>query len=279
MENYYGTFKCPEFDLINFGIYDTRIAMPKGGISEERTVENFEIEFVTLSDKSARTYLDGTEHPILQGTFICAKPGMRRKSRLHFKCFYIHFQTSNEELKRFVSHLPDYAVINDISQITKVFEEFITVDKNDFSFENRLRMQYFVSRILYIIKTIPELENSTGANVSIAHRTVLNQVERHIRHHLSDNLELNSLAKIANLSPIYFHKMFCEFYGVSPAKYVLDQRIERAKTLLLTSEKSMIEISAICGFSSQSYFNYKFKEICGVSPLKFRKSMLSKKEI
>ena len=275
----YGIMQCPQYDLLNFGVFDTRIVMPKGGVSPERTVEHYELEFVTSCDKSALTFLDQGVRPLLPGTVICAKPGMKRRSRLHFKCYYIHFQTRSEELCRFLAALPDYTVCKDISVFTRLFEEFVTVDKSDGSVENRLKMQYFVSRILFELKALPGADEGANARTAVSHRAVLNNVERYIRLHLNEELELDTLSGIANLSPVYFRKIFCEFYGVSPAGYVLEQRIDRAKTLLLTTEKSMIEISALCGFSSQSYFTYKFKELCGISPLKYRKRMLSKNEI
>ena len=56
-------------------------------------------------------------------------------------------------------------------------------------------------------------------------------------------------------------------------------RISAAKQLLITKDYSIARIAADCGFSSQSYFNYKFKSEMGVSPLKYRKDMLSRIEI
>ena len=84
------------------------------------------------------------------------------------------------------------------------------------------------------------------------------------------------LAQNANLSPIYFHKLFRAHLGMTPAAFVLSCRIAAAKALLKTGESAISEISARCGFSSQSYFNYKFKEITGETPLQYRKARLSR---
>ena len=52
-----------------------------------------------------------------------------------------------------------------------------------------------------------------------------------------------------------------------------------AKQLLITKDYSIGRIAADCGFSSQSYFNYSFKKRTGLSPLKYRKKMLSQIDI
>ena len=53
-------------------------------------------------------------------------------------------------------------------------------------------------------------------------------------------------------------------------RYLREIKIERAKTLLLTTEKSILEISILLGFHDQSHFTNTFKKFVGVSPLKFR---------
>jgi len=48
--------------------------------------------------------------------------------------------------------------------------------------------------------------------------------------------------------------------------------------LLLTQNCSMSEIAAQCGFSSQTYFGYKFKEVMGMTPLQYRKKRLGSRK-
>ena len=75
------------------------------------------------------------------------------------------------------------------------------------------------------------------------------------------------------------HKLFTEYYGITPSDYILKIRISAAKQLLITKDDSIARIAADCGFSSQSYFNYSFKKQTGLSPLKYRKKMLSQIDI
>ena len=75
---------------------------------------------------------------------------------------------------------------------------------------------------------------------------------------------------------MYFHRLFTACYGITPAQYTLTVRLNAAKQHLLAGDDTVAEIAQLCGFSSQSYFNYKFKEQVGMSPLQYRKKMLSK---
>ena len=66
---------------------------------------------------------------------------------------------------------------------------------------------------------------------------------------------------------------------MSPSVYISALRLTAAKQALIATDRSIAEIAFDCGFSSQSYFNYKFKAEMGISPLKYRKDMLSRIEI
>ena len=63
---------------------------------------------------------------------------------------------------------------------------------------------------------------------------------------------------------------------MTPAAFVLRCRIAAAKAMLKTSELNIAEIAARCGFSSQSYFNFRFKEVTGETPLQYRNTRLSR---
>lgn len=82
-----------------------------------------------------------------------------------------------------------------------------------------------------------------------------------------------------DLIQVTLHKLFTEYYGITPSDYILKIRISAAKQLLITKDDSLARIAADCGFSSQSYFNYSFKKQTGLSPLKYRKKMLSQIDI
>jgi AraC family transcriptional regulator len=97
----------------------------------------------------------------------------------------------------------------------------------------------------------------------------LNQVLDYIQAHLAQDLTLAELAAIAQVSPNYFATQFKQSLGIAPHQYVVQQRIERAKTLMTMEKGSIAEIAGLVGFADQSHFTRHFKRIVGVTPKKF----------
>jgi AraC family transcriptional regulator len=68
------------------------------------------------------------------------------------------------------------------------------------------------------------------------------------------------------MSPYYFCRLFRESIGVSPYKYLMQQRMERAKQLLEQKQTLIIDIALQCGYSDQSTFATAFRRAVGMSP-------------
>src|SRR5262249_60369278 len=75
------------------------------------------------------------------------------------------------------------------------------------------------------------------------------------------------------LSPYHFARRFKESTGLSPHRYIIARRIERAKELLRGEEDlSLGQVAARVGFWDQGHFTRHFKRLVGVTPRRFRRS-------
>ena len=97
-------------------------------------------------------------------------------------------------------------------------------------------------------------------------RDRLARVREYIDANLSSPLSLDDLAAVACLSTFHFGRMFKASMGRSVHRYVLEQRVERAKSLLRSSDLTLAGIAAVLGFSSQSQFTTVFRRIAGTTP-------------
>lgn len=82
---------------------------------------------------------------------------------------------------------------------------------------------------------------------------------------------LRALAKCARLSPSQFSAQFRASTGVTPTRYMLRLRIERAKQLLRNSRLSVLEIGMTVGFDNQQHFATVFRRLAGISPSIYRR--------
>jgi AraC family transcriptional regulator len=101
----------------------------------------------------------------------------------------------------------------------------------------------------------------------------LQRVRDYIEAHLDDDLSLTILADIACLSPYHFSASFKEAAGVGPQRYVIQRRLERAKTLMRRTNQPLAMIAQEAGFADQSHLTSIFRREMGVTPGRFRAAL------
>jgi AraC family transcriptional regulator len=99
----------------------------------------------------------------------------------------------------------------------------------------------------------------------------LKRVLEYIESNLDKNITLTELAGVAKVSLYYFAVLFRQSTGLSPHRYVLSQRVERAKELLQDPKRSVLDVSMNVGFEHQNNFARAFRRVIGVSPTQFRR--------
>jgi AraC family transcriptional regulator len=99
----------------------------------------------------------------------------------------------------------------------------------------------------------------------------LKRVREYVDAHLDRPISLQNLADAAGLSPMHFASQFRQACGVRPHEYLLQQRIERSKEMLLHSRTPVIQIALSVGFETQSHYSTIFKRIVGETPTEWRR--------
>ena len=98
----------------------------------------------------------------------------------------------------------------------------------------------------------------------------INKCKDFIFSHLHDRITLDDLAAEADCNPNYLSQLFKECEGISLSGYILQEKINRAKNLLIYSDYSYIEIATYLGFSSQSHLGTHFKKHTGYTLRQYR---------
>lgn len=99
---------------------------------------------------------------------------------------------------------------------------------------------------------------------------MVNKMIAYLYLHIESQISLTEMAKSLNISVGYLCDCFKKNIGMSIMNYAKKIKVERAQTLLLSTDKSILEISTLLGFCDQSHFSKTFKSISGRSPSKYR---------
>lgn len=99
------------------------------------------------------------------------------------------------------------------------------------------------------------------------------RVLAYIDEHLDADISIDNLAAVAGLSTFHFLRQFRLSMGETPHRYVVRQRLARARQLLLHTNLLIVEIALRCGFDDPSHFAKRFREQYCCTPHAFRRRL------
>jgi AraC family transcriptional regulator len=123
---------------------------------------------------------------------------------------------------------------------------------------------------LFQLASAPTLDGLDPMKLAIP-RWRMQRVDTYIGQHLGDPISLAAVAAAAGLSPMHFAARFRLATGQRPHHYILRARIEYAKALLASSERSVVEVAGDTGFRTQAHFTTIFKRFTGATPCAWRR--------
>ena len=100
--------------------------------------------------------------------------------------------------------------------------------------------------------------------------TAVKRVIETVNNKLDEPLTMDEMAEIAYMSPFHFNRVFHQVTGLPPKQFLYAMRLETAKRLLLTTDKSVTEICYEVGYNSLGTFTTRFTELVGLSPRELR---------
>ena len=101
----------------------------------------------------------------------------------------------------------------------------------------------------------------------------LRKVEDYVSERLAEQISIETLAGLVELSPFHFSRVFKQATGMSPLQFVTRERITRAQQLVRETSHSLIEIALEVGYTSPSHFAQVFRRVVGATPREFRSGL------
>jgi FixJ family two-component response regulator/AraC-like DNA-binding protein len=122
------------------------------------------------------------------------------------------------------------------------------------------------------IGTLMKVAPAPQAHVGGLSPNAMHRVREYVELHLSETIDLSTLAAVAGLSMHHFARQFKQSFGVPPHHYLTQRRLELAQALLTTTELPLSEIAYAVGFSDQSHLARRFRQALATTPRAFRES-------
>ena len=136
---------------------------------------------------------------------------------------------------------------------------------------NQLFLDSVATALLcHLLSTYGESAGAEAARGGLTLRQ-LRRAQQMMVSNLEGDFTLETLAAACGLSRAHFARAFKCSTGLPPHQWLVQQRIERAKTLLLSSRKLLAEIAQECGFADQSHFTRSFAKAMRITPSEWRR--------
>lgn len=251
-----------------------------------------ELELVMILEGYGTRIIGDTVEPFEAGDMIFIGPNVphvwlsdeafyKENSSLHSRLIVTYFNP--EKFKEVFDSVKEFNTINEVirqaSRGIKILGEtrnriadklIELTDKTGFEkVEGLLQIMHLISiseERSYVINKQTEAINPPYSDRLIA-------VIRYIKENLQNPISLKQVADIAFMTEQSFCRFFRNRVKKSFSQYLLDQRISYACTLLIQTDKSISEISGLCGYKSSSHFCKVFKDQISQSPYQYKRSL------
>ena len=241
--------------------YTKKSAMPEA--YHERISRCYELEYIPWGEGWVMT--DGEKLPAVSGTVFFRRP----KMKIHGFLPYSSYGILMDDIP--VTDLPlscSFSVSHTIGFLFQdVYRNYLSDDPL-----GQLKMKADVLNIIYHMLDYQRSEEKRRGTISIQyHLERLKHLTEYIETNLAEHMTLDEMAAICSISPSFLCRLFKQAYNETIFSYLNRRRVQRAKSLLIETNKPIKDICTSCGFSNESYFYRTFKRTAQISPTDFRK--------
>lgn len=161
------------------------------------------------------------------------------------------------------AHIPDIAPYRD--GVNGILEACQLIFSNEFR-----REAYLYSLVAQLGEDLHDATDNSK-EFTYPYQTYVDHTLDYIECNYDKNIKISDIADYIGINRSYLTSCFKKVMNVSPHRYLLEYRMMKAETLLLSTDKTINEISAQVGYEDSLAFSKVFKSYTGMSPKTFRK--------
>lgn len=144
------------------------------------------------------------------------------------------------------------------------------LDSQEIGFELAIKSQLYQLLTLLLRTHVSTILSTSEYNKRTRNLKRFNPIFKFIENHYSDEISIDELAKMANLSRYHFCRLFKEITNKTVTDYINQIRINQSEEMLKDSSKNITEVATANGFNNLSYFSKVFKKYKKIPPSKIK---------
>jgi transcriptional regulator GlxA family with amidase domain len=230
--------------------------------AEDRAVSRW------LVETAPRTRRYGS---ICSGAFLLARAGLLRGRRVT-----THWAVAERLAAAFpgLTVEPDALYVRDgrvrtAAGVTAGLDLALALVEEDLGREIALKVS--AQLVMFFKRPGGQLQFSRKGETAPSGRTALQELQRYVAAHPAENHRVENLAARLELSGRHFARLFSKEVGMTPAEWVTEARVARAREFLEAGNVSPKQVAADCGFADVDSLRRAFARVVGVTPAEYRK--------
>ena len=120
-----------------------------------------------------------------------------------------------------------------------------------------------------VLRRVNRLKTAKSSTKQELYRRV-SLAKQYIDKHYAEKVDIHKISRVAAISEYHFLRTFKQIFGLSPYKYLLKTRLQKASELLRKRNHSITEIASLTGFTDINSFSKSFKKEFQIAPSQFR---------
>ena len=234
-----------------------------------------EIELDYIAEGKLTVFKNGEEYSLSKGDIFLFNSGeIHQITPENDNVRTLSLHLSNDFVKKFESQLDmrSFVVVPGSRAEQEIKEQMILLSYGTLS---TLQQYAVIMNILHVLfeRCLRERQISLYGNCKVSFRNAKLAME-YIEEHYREELNLNVMAELVGLNPIYFSKYFKDSTGMGFNAYVNSVRMKHALEDLMAENMSIADAASYNGFPNVKSFENACKRSYGVTPLQFKKRQL-----
>lgn len=209
------------------------------------------------------------EYEVQEGEYILMAPTKRQYGSKPSLCTFqwFHFVYSPLDSKIHLS-LPDFGPVRDLSRICTMINQLCYMRQHSYS--EQTCSYGFTTMLLELSEQFQGSNSAESGRISLQKEELVRQIRAYIRFNTLATIRITDIAAHFGYHEKYISAVFKSVSGQGLKDYLIAQKMELAKDMLLNSHYTISQIAQTLGFSDVHNFSHGFKKALGISPREFR---------